>query len=111
MADWYRRCTLFVLPSRYEGFPNVLLEAMAEGCCCLAADCPHGPADLLRHNTDGLLLTKQATATSWSEAIDRLLRDPLQRQRLEAEAATVRQRFSDRALEAQLMQALGQLNG
>ncbi|MBR75176.1 MAG: glycosyl transferase, partial [Cyanobium sp. RS427] len=70
-----------------------------------------GPADLLRHNTDGLLLTKQATATSWSEAIDRLLRDPLQRQRLEAEAATVRQRFSDRALEAQLMQALGQLNG
>ena len=49
MADWYQRCTLFVLPSRYEGFPNVLLEAMAEGCCCLAADCPHGPADAAGH--------------------------------------------------------------
>ena len=110
MADWYRRCTLFVLPSRYEGFPNVLLEAMAEGCCCLAADCPHGPADLLRHNTDGLLLPRQATATRWSEVIDRLLQDPQQRQRLEGEAATVRERFSDRALEAQLMQALGQLD-
>ena len=111
MADWYRRCTLFVLPSRYEGFPNVLLEAMAEGCCCLAADCPHGPADLLRDHIDGLLLPRQATVASWSETIDRLLRDPLQRQRLEAEAATVRERFSDRALEVQLIEALGTLNG
>ena len=67
-------------------------------------------ADLLRHNTDGLLLPRQATATRWSEAIDRLLQDPQQRQRLEGEAATVRERFSDRALEAQLMQALGQLD-
>ena len=89
---------------------SALLEAMAEGCCCLAADCPHGPADLLRHNNDGLLLPRQATATRWSEAIDRLLQDPQQRQRLEGEAATVRERFSDRALEAQLMQALGQLD-
>ena len=57
-----------------------------------------------------VLLMRLATATCWFEAIDRLLRDPQQRQRLEWEAAKVRERFSDSALEAQLIQALGQLD-
>ena len=110
MTDWYRRATLFVLPSRYEGFPNVLLEAMAEGCCCVAADCPHGPSDLLRHDVDGLLLPMNTGATHWADCLVQLLQDPQRRQRLQMEAATVRQRFSDAALEQQLVQALERLS-
>ena len=109
MRDWYQRGTLFVLPSRYEGFPNVLLEAMAEGCCCVAADCPHGPADLLRHDTDGVLMPREARAAIWAETMAQLLRDPARRQRLQAEATAVRERFSDPTLARQLIQALERL--
>ena len=110
MTDWYRRASLFVLPSRYEGFPNVLLEAMAEGCCCVAADCPHGPSDLLRHDVDGLLLPMNTGADHWADCLVQLLQDSQRRARLQIEAATVRQRFSDAALEQQLVQALERLS-
>ena len=110
MTDWYRSATLFLLPSRYEGFPNVLLEAMAEGCCCVAADCPHGPSDLLRHDVDGLLLPMQTGSRQWADCLVQLLQDPRRRDRLQRQAATVRQRFSDAALEQQLVQSLERLH-
>ena len=106
MARWYARATVFVLPSRYEGFPNVLLEAMAAGCACIASDCLTGPSDLIRHGENGLLLPPQATTEAWVDAIETLLIDPEYRRRLGARAATVRERYAPERLRRDFLEAL-----
>jgi len=70
----YLNSSIMVLPSRSEGFGMVLIEAMACGLPCVAFDCPHGPADIIRHEEDGLLV-KAEEVNALAMSIIRLIQD------------------------------------
>jgi glycosyltransferase involved in cell wall biosynthesis len=76
---------LFALPSRSEGSPLALLEAMALGRPIVAANNPGGASELIRDRTSGLLV-RAGDAEALSNGIDELLGDPSLRQALGAEA-------------------------
>lgn len=94
IGDWYKRADIFVLSSRYEGFPNALLEAMAAGVPSIAFDCDTGPRDIIDHETNGILVEPE-NSPELSEAIRQLIKDPKRRKQLSKEAIKVRKDFSE----------------
>jgi glycosyltransferase involved in cell wall biosynthesis len=67
------RASMFVLSSRHEGLPLVLLEAMSKGMAVVSFDCPTGPADVIEDRRNGLLVPPKnvdALAASMIEMIE-----------------------------------------
>ncbi len=72
---------LFVLSSLFEGFGNVIVEAMACGVPVVATDCPFGPGEIIADGESGVLVAP-ASATALTDGILRVLRDEELRKRL-----------------------------
>lgn len=97
IADWYKASDAFVLSSRFEGFPNVLLEAMACGMPCVSFACETGPAEIIRDDVDGILV-RDISSDALARALTRVMRDSDLRARLAQEAPKVVGRFAPAAI-------------
>jgi glycosyltransferase involved in cell wall biosynthesis len=54
--SYMKRCSVFVLSSKWEGLPTVLVEALACGANIVATDCPSGPREILKNGKYGSLV-------------------------------------------------------
>jgi glycosyltransferase involved in cell wall biosynthesis len=89
----YDRASLFVMTSRNECFPLVLLEAMRSGIPCIAFDCETGPRHIIRQNQTGLLIEKE-NSQKMAEAIIHLIADKERRNEMSNNALEVIQQYS-----------------
>jgi glycosyltransferase involved in cell wall biosynthesis len=90
----YSECGIFVLSSRFEGLPFVLIEAMTCGAPCISFDCPNGPREVIRNGVNGLLVPAESV-DALASAIVRLGEDPVLRERLGNAARSVSRPFSE----------------
>lgn len=87
-APVYRASDVFVLPSRREGLPNVLLEACASGLACVISDLPGVAAEVVEDGVSGLVVAQEDPA-ALSAAVVRVLTTPELRAALGARARAV----------------------
>ncbi|HOX22858.1 MAG TPA: glycosyltransferase family 4 protein [Elusimicrobiales bacterium] len=106
----YSEAAVFLLPSRREGMPNALLEAMAHGLPCVASAIP-GMEELVEDGRTGLLVPPE-DAQALAVALMRLLKDPELSRRL-GEAARLRavELFSMETISARYGAAYRAING
>lgn len=91
--SYMARSAIYVLTSRYEGFPNALLEAMAMGMAVVSVDCDSGPREIIQNQVDGLLVPTR-NVEELAAVIRQLADDKELRNKLGARAIEVRKRFA-----------------
>lgn len=94
-GGWLSPHDIFVLSSRFEGFPNVLLEALAVGMPAIAFDCPWGPSEIL---DDSGLLVPAEDVERLAAAMLRVARDLSLRKELSACGPAIAARYSKAAV-------------
>ena len=100
MPQWYQRADLYVMSSRFEGFPNTLLEALMYGVPAVSLDCDTGPRDIIDHGVNGLLVPR-GDVGRLSVEMGRLMSDGVLRQRLASAAQDVKVRYAMEKIETQ----------
>ena len=94
-APFYATADLFVLSSDYEGFGNVIVEALSFGVPVVSTDCPSGPAEILGNKKYGRL-TPVGDADALAGAMAAALGAPRDREALKRRAADFSPRIAAR---------------
>ena len=92
LHEEFARASLYVMSSRREGFPMVLLEAMAVGLPVISFDCPTGPRDIVREGIDGHVV-RNGDKHALAEAMKDLMADADRRRAFGAAAVEGARRY------------------
>ncbi len=65
-----KQSSIFLLSSDFEGFGNVIVEAMAMGIPVIATDCPYGPSEIIEQNLNGILVPVGDSETMAKQIIE-----------------------------------------
>lgn len=90
---WYRHALCFVLSSRYEGWGNVLIEAMGQKCPVIAFDCRYGPSEIICHEENGILV-KEGDVDGLTINIKKTIKDKLYSENLSKNGAQITEKLS-----------------
>lgn len=93
IAEKYRESSIFVLSSRFEGLPLVLMEAMSTGLPSVSFTCPCGPRDIITDGVDGILC-ENGNIKYLAEGICQLIEDAQLRKEMGQKAAQNIQRYT-----------------
>jgi glycosyltransferase involved in cell wall biosynthesis len=93
IEEEYLNSSIFVMCSRSEGLPMVMIEAKSCGLPVVSFDCPTGPADIIRDGIDGILVGN-GNIKALAEAVLKLIENQDLRKRFGQEAIKDRERFS-----------------
>jgi len=97
---WYRKAGIFAFPSRWEGSPNALMEALSCGLPCVVSDFAPGQDGMIRHGEDGLVVTGESP-DALSKTLFELAKNAKLRDRLgQNAAARLRNRKPEAAFQA-----------
>lgn len=94
---WFAGADLFVLSSRWEGFGNVIVEAMSVSTAVISTACPHGPDEIIDHGCSGYLVPV-SKPEKLADGIVEILSNAETRQRFELEGTKRAQDFSARLI-------------
>ena len=94
MSEWYDRADIFILSSLLEGFPNVLLEAMAHGLPCISFDCDTGPRDMIQDGVNGILINPKEKELGLSNAIIKMINNEKFRNNIANNSIFLRDKYS-----------------
>lgn len=108
IAQKMKESSIFVLSSRFEGLPMVLIEAMASGLPVVAFACHCGPRDVVSHGIDGWLVD-DGDISGLSEKINALIMDKEARQKMGRMARLKAENYKIERIGAQWIELFEQL--
>ena len=94
VSERIQNASAFVLPSKYEGIPNALMEAMAVGLPCVSTDCKGGGARFLIDNKVNGIIVPNEDYNALAEGIKYILDNPTESEKMGEYASKIHETLS-----------------